>query len=145
MEPVLFLFARLAKSKWAVTTHDDIRRICAKLPGATEGDERFGFGVFVKGKHKGFCWTWAERVDPKKAKVINDSVLAVLVPSLTVKELLLDSGHPAIFTEPHYNGYPAILVRLPAIEPEELEDLLIEAWRCKAPKEHLNSFEKAPK
>ena len=123
-----------------MTNHDDVRRICAKLPGATEGEERFGFGVFVKGKHKGFCWTWAERVDPKKAKVINDGVLAVLVPNLTTKDLILQSDSEKFFTEPHYNGYPAVLVRLAAIEPEELEDLLIEAWRCKAPKELLLQF-----
>lgn len=123
------------------TTHDDIRRICAAFPGAAEGEERFGFGVLVKGKHKGFCWTWAEKVDPKKARVINDGVLAVRVPSLTVKDLLLDSGNPAIFTEPHYNGYPAVLVRLSEIGPEEMEGLLVEAWKTLAPKESIAEFD----
>ena len=118
-----------------------MRRICAKLPGAVEGEERFGFGVPVKGKQKGFCWTWAERVDPKKARVINDSVLAVLVPNLTTKDLILQSDSEKFFTEPHYNGYPAVLVRPEAIEPEELEDLLIEAWRCKVPKELVREWE----
>ncbi len=117
------------------TTHDDIRRICARFPGAVEGEQRFGFSVEVKGKLKGFCWTWAEKVDPKKARVINDGVLAVRTPNLTAKDLLLDSGHPAFFTEAHYNGYPAILVRLEAIEPNEIEGLLAEAWQCMAPKE----------
>ena len=123
-----------------MATQEDVRRICKKLPGAVEGKERFGFSVPVKGQLKGFCWSWAERVDPKKARVINESVLAVLVPNLTTKDLLLDSGQPALFTEPHYNGYPAVLVRLAGIEVSELEDLLVEAWRSKAPKELLQRY-----
>lgn len=41
-----------------MVSHDDIRGICNALPGSIEGSEQFGFGVMVKGKHKGFCWTW---------------------------------------------------------------------------------------
>lgn len=124
-----------------MATQSDVRRICSQLPGATEGEGRFGFSVLVKSKPKGFVWSWAERVHPKKARVINDSVVAVLVPTLTVKEILLQSGNPAIFTEPHYNGYPAVLVRLDAIDLEELEDLLIEAWRCKAHPDLLAEYD----
>src|SRR5437588_174451 len=44
--------------------------------------------------------------------------------------------HPRTFSQTscYYNGYPAVLVRLAEIEPDELEDLLIEAWKCMAPK-----------
>ncbi|HLP00038.1 MAG TPA: hypothetical protein VK171_15695 [Fimbriimonas sp.] len=117
-----------------MTTHDDIRRICAKLPGATEGTDRFGFSVEVKGKHKGFLWTWAERVDPKKPKVINDGVIAISTPGLAAKEVILQIDPNKFFSEPHYDGFPAFLVRLSEVEPDELEDFIIEAWRCKAPK-----------
>ena len=37
------------------------------------------------------------------------------------------------FTERHYDGYPAILARLPEIEPALLERLLTDAWRSRAP------------
>lgn len=116
-----------------MTTIDDVRAICAKLPGAVEGDGRFGFSVENKGRLKGFLWSWAERVDPKKARVHNEGVLAVIVPSMAVREIILQSDSAKFFTEPHYNNFPAVLVRLEAIEPPELEDLIIEAWRCKAP------------
>lgn len=117
-----------------MATHDDVRRICAKLPGATEGTgDRFAFGVMVKGKHKGFLWSWAERVDPKKARVVNDGVLAIRLPNLTAKELILASDPEKYFTEPHYDGYPAVLVRLDRATPEDLEDLILEAWRTMAP------------
>jgi hypothetical protein len=39
------------------------------------------------------------------------------------------------FTEPHYNGFPAVLVRLPAVSLERLEELIADAWRCVAPKD----------
>jgi hypothetical protein len=124
-----------------MTTHDDIRRICAKLPGALEGEGRFGFSVENKGKAKGFLWSWAERVHPKKARVPNDAVLAVMVPGLAAKEVILQSDPDKYFTEPHYDGYPAVLVRLEAIEPGELEELIIEAWRCKAPRELVDRYD----
>ncbi len=119
-----------------MTTHDDLRRICRELPGAVEGDgEQWGYGVVVRGKSKGFFWTWRERIDPKKARVVNDRVIAIRTPGLEAKEILLQSGHAAIFTEDHYNNYPAILVRLDAIEPAEIEDLIIEGWRTVATRE----------
>jgi len=124
-----------------MTTQDDIRRIASKLPGAEEGPQWFGFSVMNKGKAKGFLWSWSEKVHPKRPKVKNDSVLAVIVPNLEAKEILLASDPDKFFTEPHYNGFPAILVRLEAIGAEELEDLIIEAWRCKAPAAVVKAYD----
>lgn len=108
---------------------DDVRQIVSELPGAIEAEgEQYSVGVLVRGKLKGFCWSWRERVDPKKAKVVNDSVLAVRVSNLTAKELLIGSNPDVYFTEPHYNGFPAVLVRLELIGLDELEDVLREAW-----------------
>lgn len=120
---------------------DDIRRICAHLPGAVEGEgEQFGFGVTVKGKQKGFLWSWMERIDPKKSRKVNRSVVAVRVPNLLAKEVILQSNPAAFFTEDHYNGFPAVLVRLEAISCEDLEPLVIEAWKCLAPPEAVKQF-----
>lgn len=115
-----------------MATQDDVRKFASSLPGAVEGKGRFSFDVEVKGKLKGFVWSWAERVDPKKARVVNDDVLAVRVPGLVAKEMLLESDSAKFFTEPHYNGYPAVLVRLAEIGADELNDLVLEAWRCLA-------------
>jgi len=80
-------------------------------------------------------------VHPKKASVPNDAVLAVIVPSLSAKEIILGSDSEKFFTEEHYNGFPAVLVRLEAIDPGELEDLIIEAWRCKAPADVVKQYD----
>lgn len=128
-----------------MTTIDDLRRICLRLPGTSEGDSKgqIGFSVVQKGKLKGYAWNWMERLEPKKARIVNQRVLAVRVPSQSAKELLLASDEVRFFTEPHYNGFPAILVRLDAISPDEIEGLLIEAWRCMADKSLIAEFDQA--
>ena len=115
-----------------MASRDDVRRIALALPGAEEGTDRFGFAVPVKGKLKGFAWVWMERVTPKKPRVPNPGVLAVRVANLGQKEALLAADPAKFFTEPHYNGFPAVLVRLDAVTTEDLEVLLEEAWRCQA-------------
>ena len=115
----------------------DVRRIALSLPETSEGRNDSGqvsFSVLEKGKAKGFAWTWLERVDPKKGRVPNHSVIALRVADQEEKEMLLEADPLKFFTEPHYNGYPAILVRLPAIGVDELEGLIVEAWRCQAPR-----------
>ena len=44
------------------------------------------------------------------------------------------------FTTPHFNGYPAILVRLDRIDPAELWELLVEAWLARAPKRLARAY-----
>jgi hypothetical protein len=113
---------------------DDVRRIALSLPGTVEGEDRFAFSVLNGGKNKGFAWVWMERVAPKGPRVPRPDVLAVRVAGPGDKEELLAAGEGRFFTEPHYNGFPAVLVRLPAIEEDELRELLTDAWRCQAPK-----------
>lgn len=86
-----------------------------------------------KGKLKGFAWAWNERIEPKKPRVPNQEVLVVRVASLAEKEELLAADPDKFFTEPHYNGFPAVLVRLPSIDARELAELITDAWRCQAP------------
>ena len=43
------------------------------------------------------------------------------------------------FTEPHYNGFPAVLVRLATVDVDELAELVIDAWRCQAPRRRSRS------
>jgi hypothetical protein len=119
----------------------DVRRIALSLPGASEAADRFAFSVRNGAKEKGFAWTWHERVVPKKPRVARPDVLAVRVASQQEKEMLLAADQEKFFTEPHYNGFPAVLVRLPAIGAEELAELITDAWRCQAPRALAESFE----
>ena len=111
------------------------------LPETSEGTDHFAFSVRRGSKKKGFAWVWMERIEPKKARVPCPDVLAVRVANESEKQLLLASDPEKFFTEPHYNGFPAVLVRLAAIEVDELEELLIDAWRCQAPPALVKDFD----
>jgi hypothetical protein len=117
-----------------VSTQDDVRRIALSLPETSESEDRFAFSVANRGRQKGFVWVWAERVHPKKPRVPNPAVLAIRVVNELEKDVLLRSDGETFFTEPHYNGFPAVLVRLAAIDVDELEELITNAWRCQAPR-----------
>ena len=69
----------------------------------------------------------------KKPRVPNHGVLAVRVANLGQKDVMLRAEPAKFFTEPHYDGYPAVLVRLSAVSSADLKVLLAEAWRCQAP------------
>ena len=118
-----------------MATQADVRRIAMALPAVEEAQDRFAFSVTNKGKAKGFLWVWQERVTPKKPRVPNDGVIAVRVANLAQKDLLLSAEPAKFFTEPHYNGFPAVLVRLEAVSANDLKILIEEAWRCQAPVE----------
>ena len=112
---------------------EDLRRIAETLPEAAVGENGQG-QLHVTFRGKGLAWTWLERVEPKRARVPNTDVLAVRTPSEEQKHELIAEAPEVFFTEPHYDGYPAVLVRLDAIDPDELRELVTDAWRLRAPK-----------
>jgi hypothetical protein len=121
----------------AVTT----RLVPIRAATRTEAEDRLAFSVFSRGKQKGFAWSWMERVEPDKARVPSPDVIAVRVADRHEKEMLLASDPGKFFTEPHYDGFPAALVRLAEVDVDELEELIVEAWRCQAPRFLVEDFE----
>jgi hypothetical protein len=73
---------------------------------------------------KGFAWEARER---------DGGGLAVRVDR-DEKELILESNPDVYFTSPHYTGFPAVQIRVEAIEREELRERLEDAWLIQAPK-----------
>jgi hypothetical protein len=114
-----------------------VRRIALELPEVTEEEGRFAFSV---GK-KNIAWVWLVREAPKKARVPQPEVLAVRVAGNDEKQSLLAADPNKFFTEDHYNGFPAILVRLAAVDETELRELLTDAWRIQAPKSLVKTFD----
>ena len=125
-----------------MATQADVRRIALSLPATEETPNHFAFSVRNKGKLKGFVWVWMERVAPKKPRVPQPKVIAVRVASLVDKDFMLTLDPKRFFTEPHYDGFPAVLIRLPDVTARELRPIITEAWRCQAPKD-LVTKEKA--
>lgn len=115
-----------------MATQADVRRIALSLPAVEEAGVGFAFSVPRKGKLKGFVWVWMERVVPQKPRVPNPAVIAVRVANVGQKNALLSADGKKFFTEPHYDGFPAVLVRLDAVSVADLKVLIAEAWRCQA-------------
>jgi len=86
-----------------------------------------------------FCFQRSRRpdaVDPDTGERLDD-VLVFRVADLGVKELLLSDARGIYFTTPHWDGYSAVLMRIPdldRLEPGELRDLVEEAWLTRAQK-----------
>ena len=90
---------------------------------------------------KGMTWTWKERVHPKQARVPNLSVIAFRTVDVEDKHALIATYPGVCFTEPHYNGYPAVLVRLAEAPAALVAELLADAWRRQAPKREVAAFD----
>jgi hypothetical protein len=78
----------------------------------------------------------ADALDPETGERLDD-VLMFRVADLDVKDLLLGDDRGIYFTTPHFDGYPAVLVRIPQLarlDRDELGDLVAEAWLTRAQK-----------
>ena len=124
-----------------MATQADVRRIALSLPETREDENHFAFSVLAgKNKYKGFAWVWMERVEPRKPRVPCPDVLAIRVANLDAKEILLMADSRKFFNEPHYEGFPAILVRLKEIGRAELRGLLVSGWMAQAQKALVAKF-----
>jgi hypothetical protein len=109
-----------------VVNEEQIREIVMALPGTSEEP---GSGQFDVGG-TGIAWPYREKVHPKKARVERRDIFAVRVANEEVKFALIAGDPDKFFTTDHYNGYPAVLVRLAAIDIDELRDLIVDAHSC---------------
>ena len=113
---------------------DDVARICLALPGVEESTSYGRRAWKVRGK--GFVW---ERPLGKKDRadlgdaVPDGPVLGARVPDEGAKFALIADDPAVFFTIPHFDGYPAVLVRLDAIDVPTLTEVAGEAWACRAP------------
>jgi hypothetical protein len=115
---------------------EDVRRVALDLPETTEGERRDGL-LHWSVRDKSIAWERPLRRGDLEAlgdAAPNGPILAARVPDLGAKEALLASDPGVYFTTPHFNGYPAILVRLDRISDADLKELVVEAWLARAPK-----------
>jgi hypothetical protein len=107
---------------------EDVIGIGTRLPGVELGTSYGTPALRVRGK--GMCRL---RTNP--------DALVLRVSDMGEREALLQSQPDVFFSTPHYDGYPYVLVRLAAVDPVELEELLEEAWRVRAAKRVVKAWE----
>lgn len=117
-----------------MATWEDVRQLALALPETSEGLSR-GLRQW-RVKDKGFVWERPLRradLDALGDEVPEGPILGARVEHLVAKEALLADDPTVYFTTPHFDGYPAILVRLDRIGLEDLQELVVEAWLARAP------------
>jgi hypothetical protein len=118
-----------------MATWDDVDRLARGLPEVDVGERWNNRTWQVAGK--GFVWV--RPLSKKDRKLLGDAappddvILAAKVEHEVAKQALLADGSGVFFTTPHFNGYPAILVRLDQIGSDALEEVVTEAWLVTAP------------
>jgi hypothetical protein len=121
-----------------MATMADLEELALALPQTTKEVTDDGRPKYLA-NGKLFCIHRSRRpdaVDPETGERLADVVM-FRVADLDVKDLILADDRGIFFTTPHFNGYPAVLVRIPdleRLERDELEDLVVEAWLTRAHK-----------
>ena len=121
-----------------MTTMADVDELALAMPRTTKEVSEDGRPTYLV-HDKMYCFHRSPRpdaLDPETGERLED-VLVFRVADLDVKELIVGDTRGIFFTTPHWNGYPAVLMRIPdlaRIDREELADLVAEAWLTRAQK-----------
>lgn len=108
---------------------DDVRRRALALPHVEEVDSD-GFDFRVGGK--GFVWSYPER-RPGQPRVIRTDIAVLYVGDEAEKQALVLGEPELFFTTPGYAGFPLVMVRLDQVDDARLAELVVDAWRMRAP------------
>jgi hypothetical protein len=121
-----------------VATWDDVARIVGELPETNEGSLR-NWRV----RKKLIVWERPLRKADYAAlgaDAPEGDILGARVADEGVKFALIADEPGVYFTTPHFDGYPAVLVRLAEISVTDLRELIIDAWLAQAPKIMTKAF-----
>jgi hypothetical protein len=121
---------------------EDVSRLALALPEAQEGSTYGGKRAWTVRKK---MFVWERPLRKSDLKALGDDapegpILGAKVEHLIAKEALLADDPGVFFTTPHFDGYPAVLVRLREIGVELLQEVVTEAWLTCAPKRLAKEF-----
>jgi hypothetical protein len=118
-----------------VADWNDVRRLALGLPETSEQKSRELASWRVRDK----AFVWERPLRQSDLRALGDAaptgpILGARVEHLVAKEALLADDPEVFFTTPHFDGYPAVLLRLDEISVADLEEVIVEAWLARAPK-----------
>ena len=122
-------------------TWGDVSRIALALPEASERISRDLRQWRVDEK----LFVWERPLRRKEIEALGASapdgpILGARVEHVGAKEALLADDPDVFFTTAHFDGHPSILVRLHRIALPELDEVIVEAWLCRAPKRLVKEY-----
>lgn len=124
-----------------MATWEDVRRIALALPETSERTSRAVSQWRVR--EKLFVWERplrAKEIEALGADAPDGPILGARVEHLGAKEALLADDPRVFFTTSHFDGYPAILIRLDRIAIDDLAEAIVEAWLARAPKQLAKAY-----
>jgi len=124
-----------------MATWADVSRLALALPEAVEMDMRGQRAWKVKDK----LFVWERPLRRSDLKALGDAapdgpILGARVEHLVAKEALIATDPDVFFTTPHFDNYPAVLIKLPQISLDLLEEVVVEAWLARAPKRLVDQY-----
>jgi hypothetical protein len=127
-----------------MATWEDVSRLALAMPEAVESTSHGNRAWKVKDK----LFVWERPLRQSDLNALGDAapggaILGARVEHLIAKEALIADDPSVFFTTPHFDGYPAVLIRLDAISTEILEEVVVEAWLARAPKRLAERFNEA--
>ncbi len=122
-------------------TFDDVARLALAMPETTERVSRDCRQWVVKDK----LFVWERPLRKTDLKALGDAapegpILGARVEHEGAKHALIEDDPGVFFTTPHFDGYPAILLRLDAIGEQALEEVVVEAWLNRAPPKLVKAY-----
>ena len=124
-----------------MATWDDVRRLALAMPEAIEVESRGLAQWRVKDK----LFVWERPLRRSDLAALGDGapdgpILGARVEHLVAKEAVIADEPGVFFTTPHFDDYPAVLVRLDRIGLEDLDEVVVEAWLARAPKRLVQAY-----
>ena len=122
-----------------MATLDDVRAIALALPGVEERVDGHRGGATWRVTSGAFVWERGPsgrdlaQLEELGRSWPDGPVVGVRTDGLQVKEAYLETYPDVFFTIPHFDGFPAVLVRLDAIDLDHLREVITDAWLLRAP------------
>ena len=112
-----------------MVTADELRQVVRSLPEAEER-ETWGHPTF--------------RVRDKMFAAMSDDGQQASVKATREEQTALIAAAPETFGIPAYVGrHGWVSIQLATVDPEELRELLVEAWRLTAPRRLVSNYDSA--
>lgn len=125
-----------------MATWDDVARLALALPETAESTSYGNVAWKVKGK----AFVWERPMSKADVKAWGSEplpegpILGAYVDDLGEKEAVLAADPDALFTIPHFDSFPAVLVLLDRVERPRLQEIILDAWLARAPQSLVREF-----